>query len=67
MSHRGIERRYESTRRLLDLDLVRAAHVLVRLAVRDEDELAVVQVVNKVEHDVSMLATGLPRWYVTVS
>src|SRR3954467_5209306 len=67
VAHRGIERGHESTRRLLDLDPVRAAHVLVRLAIRDEDELAIVQIMNKVEHGVSMLATGMPRRYVTVS
>jgi hypothetical protein len=34
--------------------------VLVRLAIGHEDELAVVQIVNKVEHSESMLATGMP-------
>jgi hypothetical protein len=35
---------------LLDLDPARTAHVLVGLAVRDENELAVVQIMSDVNH-----------------
>jgi len=50
VTHRRIERRNETARRLLDLDSLRAAHVFVRLAIGDEYEFAVVQVMDKVEH-----------------
>lgn len=50
VTHRRIERGDQSTRRLLHLDTVRAAHVLIRLAIRHEYELAVVQIVYKVQH-----------------
>src|SRR5262249_51218615 len=49
-THGGIERRHEPPRRLLDLDRLHTAHVLVRLAVGDENEFAVVQVLDEVEH-----------------
>jgi hypothetical protein len=60
VAHRWIQCRYQPARRLLDLDTLRAAHVLIRLAIRDENELAVVQVVDKVEHGLSMVATAMP-------
>src|SRR5205085_5504850 len=43
VTHRWIECRHESARRLLHLDALRAAHVLIRLAIRDKYELAIVQ------------------------
>src|SRR5437667_264650 len=47
------------TARLLDLDPLRAAHVLIRLSVRHEDELAIVQIVDEIEH--GLLKLG--NWY----
>jgi hypothetical protein len=53
-AHGRIERGNESSRRLLDLDPALTAHVLVRLAVRDEYELAIVQIMNDVNHQTVM-------------
>ena len=59
VTHRWIQRRHETTGRLLDLDPMRAAHVLIRLSVRHEDELAIVQLVDEIEH--GLLKLG--NWY----
>ena len=49
-AHRRVERGHETARRLLDVDPARPADVLVRLAVRDEYELAVGEIMSDVWH-----------------
>ena len=50
-SHRGVEGAHKAAGGLLDLGFtVDAAHVFVRLAVRDENELAVAEVAGEIEH-----------------
>jgi len=49
-SHGGIESGHQTASGLLDLDALDAAHVLVWLAIRDENELAVAEVTGEVGH-----------------
>jgi hypothetical protein len=39
---------------------MQTAHVLVRLAVRDEDELAIIQILRDIDHGVVEPATAMP-------
>jgi hypothetical protein len=56
--HRRVERRNEAPRRLPHLHAVHAAHVLVGLAVGDEDELAVAEVSVDIEHEAVAARAG---------
>jgi hypothetical protein len=49
-AHRGIERGDEPASRLLYLDPRYSAEMLVRFAVRDEDETGALQVLEEIGH-----------------
>jgi hypothetical protein len=65
-AHRRIERRYQAARRLLDLHAVHAANVLVRFAVGDEDEFAVVQVMCEIGHGPGMGSNRHARYRLSI-
>ena len=48
--HRRVERGHEASGWLPDLDFPWPAHVLVRLAVTDEDKLVIIQILRDVDH-----------------
>src|SRR5687768_8743450 len=64
-SHSGIERRDEAARGLPHFDPVDTPNVLVRLAIRDENELAVLQMLKEIRHEVAEASNGHApsEWY----
>ena len=50
-THRGIERRNKPSGWLPHLDSARPTNVFVRLAIRDENELAVVEILKQIVHE----------------